>query len=70
MSRRIVFTFDERSMESLISIKERCRLSSLGEALRLALSIRLAIANQQQQGFTELVVRNPETAAERIVVLP
>jgi hypothetical protein len=67
---RIVFSFDERSMGALQQMKERGRFSSLGEALRLSLSVTRALQSQEAQGFTEVVVRNPRTDEERVMVMP
>ena len=68
--RRVVFTFDERSLESLDRLKEQGRYSSMADAVREALQVRRAIAQQAARGFTEVIVRNPKTREELMLVLP
>jgi hypothetical protein len=69
-AQRVVFSFDERSYDSLQQIKDRGRFSSLGEAVRDSLQISRALQSQASQGFSEIVVRNPETKEERVIVVP
>jgi Arc/MetJ-type ribon-helix-helix transcriptional regulator len=69
-SQRVVFSFDERSLESLQKIKDQGRFSSMGEAVRESLQISRALQSQAAQGFREIVVRNPETKEERVIVIP
>lgn len=69
-TRRVVFSFDERSLASLQKIKEQGRFSSLGAAVRESLQISQALQSQANQGFHEIVVRNPKTSEERVVVIP
>ena len=44
--------------------------SSPEEPARCALEISRALQTQAQQGFTEVIVRNPETDEERVLVIP
>ncbi len=69
-TKRVVFSFDERSYDSLEQIKERGRYGSLAEAVRESLQVSRALQNQSGQGFTEVVVRNPNTGEERVMVIP
>lgn len=69
-TRRLVFTFDERSLESLQKIKQQGRFSSLADAVRQSLQISKALQSQSEQGFKEVIVRNPETTEERVLVIP
>jgi len=69
-TQRVVFSFDERSLESLQKIKEQGRYGSMGEAVRESLQISRALQSQANQGFSEIVVRNPETREERVIVVP
>jgi Arc/MetJ-type ribon-helix-helix transcriptional regulator len=70
MSKRIVFTFDERSLESLQRMTEVGRYASMAEAVRDSLQITRALQSQGEQGFTEVAVRNPQTGAERVLIIP
>jgi Arc/MetJ-type ribon-helix-helix transcriptional regulator len=68
-AKRVVFSFDERSLESLENLKEQGRFSSMGEAVRESLQINRALRSQAEQGFTEVIVRNPATKEERWIVI-
>jgi len=69
-TKRLVFTFDERSLESLEKIKKDGRFSSLADTVRQSLQVSKALQSQKQQGFREVIVRNPKTGEERVVVIP
>jgi hypothetical protein len=69
-TRRVVFSFDERSLESLERLTETARFGSMAETVRESLQVTRALQSQAQQGFTEVIVRNPETNDERVLVIP
>ena len=69
-SRRVVFTFDQRSLDSLERLRKQGNYSSMADAVRDSLRLRRAQQQQAEQGFVELVVRNPKTGDERILVNP
>ena len=69
-AQRVVFSFDERSLESLQQMKDRGRFPSMAEAVRESLQTSRALQAQAEQGYTELVVRNPKTGEERVLVIP
>jgi len=68
--RRVVFTFDERSLESLEEITKQGHYNSMAETVRLSLQVNRALQQQAGDGFTQLVVRNPQTGEERVIVIP
>jgi len=68
--KRVVFTFDERSLESLERIKEQAKFGSLADAVRNSLQVSRALQQQAEQGYTEVIVRNPESKEERVIVIP
>jgi hypothetical protein len=68
--KRVVFTFDERSLESLEKLKEQARFDSLADAVRNSLQVARALQQQKEQGYSEVVVRNPDSKEERVVVIP
>lgn len=68
--RRVVFTFDERSFTNLNRMTQLGRYPSMAEVVREALQVRDAIQKQASEGFSEVVVRNPKTKLERILILP
>ena len=69
-TKRLVFSFDERSYDTLERIKHDGRFSSLADAVRQAVEVSGALQRQAQQGYTEVTVRNPETGIERVLVIP
>lgn len=69
-TRRVVFSFDERSLESLEKLTEQGRFASMADTVRESLQISRALQAQAQQGYTEVIVRNPETDEERVLVIP
>ena len=46
------------------------RFSSMADTVRESLQISRALQSQANQGFTEVIVRNPETNEERVLVIP
>ena len=68
--KRVVFSFDERSLESLEQLKEHARHDSLADAVRSSLQVSRALQQQKDQGFREVVVRNPDTKEERVLIIP
>lgn len=69
-TQRVLFSFDERSLDSLKRLTEQGRFSSMADTVRESLQVSRALQAQAEQGFTEVVVRNPETKEERVVVIP
>lgn len=69
-NKRVVFSFDERSLESLQKLTQQGRFSSMADTVRESLQISRALQSQAGQGFTEVMVRNPETSEERVIVIP
>jgi Arc/MetJ-type ribon-helix-helix transcriptional regulator len=69
-NKRVVFSFDERSLESLEKLTQQGRFSSMADTVRESLQISRALQSQAGQGFTEVVVRNPGTNEERVLVIP
>ena len=68
--KRVVFTFDDRSLRSLEEIKDQGHFRTLADTVRNSLQINRALQEQAQQGFTEIVVRNPQTSEEKVLVIP
>ena len=55
-NKRVVFTFDERSLESLQKLTDQGRFSSMADTVRESLQISRALQSQAGQGFTEVRV--------------
>jgi len=69
-TKRVVFSFDERSLASLENLTKQGRFPSMAETVRDSLQISRALQVQAEQGFSEVVLRNPETKEERVIVIP
>lgn len=69
-SKRVAFTFDDRSFKTLEQMTESGNFSSMAETVRESLEISLALQNQAKKGYIEVIMRNPETGEERVVVIP
>lgn len=69
-SKRVTFTFDERSLDTLEDMTEEGKFSSMAETVRESLQISRALQSQAKKGYKELVVRNPDTGDERVIVIP
>lgn len=69
-AKRVIFTFDDRSFDTLQQITSSGGFSSMADTVRESLQINRALQTQATQGFTEVIVRNPQTNEERVVVIP
>ena len=69
-ARRVVFTFDQRSLEGLEEIRKAGRFPSKAETVRRSLELSLTLQLQAEQGFTDVILRNPKTGEERVLILP
>jgi hypothetical protein len=70
MSQRVVFTFDDSSLESLKQIQQRGDFVSMGTAVRDAVQLSEVLQDQVADGFTEVVLRNPKTNQEKTLIIP
>ena len=68
--KRIAFGFDTHSLEALYAIKEDGRYTTLAETIRDSLQIIQALQTQAKKGFSEVIVREPKTGDERVLVIP
>jgi len=69
-SKRVAFTFDERSLTTLREMTEEGNFSSMADTVRESLQISRALQTQAKKGFTEIIVRDPESEDERVLVIP
>ena len=70
MSQKVVFTFDDASLASLNDIKEKMGFSSLGSAVRDSIDVSETLQDEVENGFTEIIVKNPKTNEEKTIVIP
>ena len=68
MSKRVVFTFEAESFSALEKLQEDGDYPSLAETVKDSLKILLAVQKQAEQGYMELIVRNPSTDGEKLVL--
>ena len=69
-SKRVIFTFDPKSYESLTTMTDEMGFRSMAETVREALRIMHALQDQAREGFKEINLRNPTTNRERTLVIP
>lgn len=69
-TRRLVFSFDERSYDDLTRLAADGNFATVHQAVRTAIHITRGLQSQAQDGYSELVVRDPRTKSERILVIP
>ena len=65
---KVIFSFTPESLSALENIKGTGEYPSLAEAVKDSLKIMWTIQNQAKQGYTELIVRNPKTDQEKVVL--
>lgn len=68
MSKRIVFTFEQSAYEDLVALKASTKAKSLASVVREGLRLAKAYQAQSEAGYTEKIVRNPETNKERTLI--
>jgi len=68
-SQRVVFSFDEDSLQTLTSVKERGGFPSLGMAVRESIQLSDFLQNLVDKGFSEIIVKNPDTNQEKTIVI-
>ena len=69
-TKRIVFSFDERNYNNLERIRYRGNFSSYADVVRESLQVSNILQEQNDEGFSEIVVRSPKTGKERIMSIP
>ena len=65
MDKRVVLSFDAVAYGNLEELRKKRGLKSVADAIKDALVVRTILERQAEQGFSELVVRTPETRKER-----
>ncbi|UQN10318.1 hypothetical protein [Deinococcus sp. QL22] len=69
-SKRVEFTFDALSFATLSTMTQEGQYSSMADCVRESLLVNHTFQQLARQGFTEVIVRNPQSGAERVVVIP
>jgi hypothetical protein len=69
-SKRVIFSFDDRSLTNLEDLTNQGNFKSMGEAVRESVEVNQALQHHASEGFSEIIVRNPKTKEERVIVVP
>ena len=69
-NKRVVFTFDAHSLADLEEMKEEGPYSSLAETVHDSLQITRSLQNLAKRGYSEIIVRDPVTEEERLLMIP
>jgi hypothetical protein len=69
-SKRVIFSFNDHSYDSLEQMKSEGPFSTLAEVVWQSLVVSRALQSHAKQGFTEVMVHNPGTGEGRILSLP
>ena len=70
MAKRIMVTFDERSSDTLDRITQKCKFNSTAATVRNSLDLTDALQQQAEEGYTQVIVRDPKTNKEKVLVIP
>ena len=63
-AKRIVFSFDDSTEKKLVEVTRKAGFSSMARAVRESVSLFRLLQDYRDQGYTELIVRDPECAKE------
>jgi hypothetical protein len=66
---RVVFTFDEGTLENLKQMTRDTKSKSMAETLRNAVNGIHILGESMKRGFTTLILRNPTTKKEETIVI-
>jgi hypothetical protein len=70
MAQRVVFSFNEAGLDTLKQVQAKGNFPSMGTAVRESIQISELLQDQAAEGFTEVVLRNPRTNQEKIIMIP
>lgn len=68
MSKRLSMTLDDASYRALTKMEESS--GSKANAMRDSLQLNYNVQRQAKDGFSRVVLQNPETGAERVLIIP
>lgn len=69
MTKCVTFTFDQYNYLILYELAESSGRTT-GQVMGESLQVMRVLRQQVEQGYTEIILRNPKTGAERVVVIP
>ena len=65
---RVIFTFEPENLAALEKIQADGGYESLAATVKDALQILWVLQREAKKGYTELIIRNPRTDAEKVVL--
>ena len=68
--KQFTVAFDEKSLASLEQLTHDGGFKTMDDALSESLRLSHTIHSEARDGFTQVVLRNPKTNEERVVVVP
>jgi hypothetical protein len=68
--RQVEFTFDDLSFATLSTMTEEGQYNSMADCVRESLQVNHTFQQLARQGFTQVITRNPQSGAEREIVIP
>lgn len=69
-TKKTVLSFDDRTQKDVEELKREGHFPSIAETVRQSLRLNRTLIQLAKSGFGEIVIRNPETGEEKIVVVP
>ena len=66
--KKVIFTFEPESLSALEKLQEDGDYSSLADTVKDSLQILWVLQKEAKQGYTELIVRNPNTDTEKVIL--
>ena len=67
--KRVVFIFDNLMYDRFKHWQHKKRHETMAQTIREALRIVQALDGQKEQGYTEVLVRNPQTQEMKVMVI-
>ncbi len=67
MNKRVVLSFDAIAYGNLEELRKKGGFKTVADAVRDSLVVRAVLRKQSDQGFTDMVLRNPRTKKERTI---
>lgn len=65
---RVIFTFEPESLAALEKLQADGEYASMADTVKDSLQILWVLQKAAKQGYTELILRNPKTDAEKVVL--
>ena len=67
-TKRMIFSFDEKSLDGLKALQKHFGAKSMAETVRMSLQLADLIRKQVDAGYREVLVRNPRSGRNKVLV--